>query len=293
MSQPHEQLEQGLSHQTSGRLTQALECYRLASEGAAEPEVRVEALRQQAIVHHMRSEWQAALDAAERAAAAAHAAGLPNQAAAAYVVTGIVHQARGNFAQAVEIFEQILASPASERVRGAVLQNLGSIAAQNGDFETARQRFLASHQCFKRTGDLRGEAAVLNNFGRAAVDNGNFRVAVDMLRQAVSAAKRLGNAEMMAITTMNHAEALAGLRELDQAGSLAGAALEHFVASGNSWRRVECLRLLGDIRRDRGELGEADRYYTDALAVATEIGAQAELEMLQRRRAALGGTVAS
>jgi tetratricopeptide (TPR) repeat protein len=237
----------------------------------------------------MRAEWDEALAAAGRAAAAARDAELPDQAAEALNVEAMVHQARGDFAVASELFEQILAVRTSDRVRGAALQNLGSIAAQRGDFETARQRFLASHQCFRRAGYLRGEAVVLANFGRAAVDCGNFRVAVDMLKQAVSAAKRLGNSELAAITTMNYAEALAGLRDFDQAYTLASGALEHFTATGNSWRRVECLRLLGDIRRDRGEVADAEQTYASAIADATAIGAAAELELLHKRRAALGG----
>ena len=119
---------------------------------------------------------------------------------------------------------------------------------------------------------------------------GNFRVAVDMLKQAVSAAKRLGNSELAAITTMNYAEALAGVRDHAQAFPLASAALEHFTAAGNSWRRVECLRLLGDIRRDRGEPADADEDYLSALTVATSIGALAEIDLLTRRRAALGAS---
>lgn len=289
MSQPHEHLEQGHTHQRSGRLTQALECYRLASAGAEEVELRVEALRWQAIVHHMRSEWDAALAAAGEAAESARVANLADQAAEALNITGIVHQSRGAFDLATALFEQILGANPSDRVRGAALQNLGSIAAQRGDFDTARQRFLASHQCFKRAGYLRGEAVVLANFGRAAVDCGNFRVAVDMLKQAVSAAKRLGNSELTAITTMNYAEALAGLKDYDQAYRLAGEALDHFTATGNGWRRVECLRLLGDIRRDRGEVAEAERSYAEAIAEASVIGAAAELELLHKRREALAG----
>ena len=284
----HKQLEQGIAHQTAGRLNEALACLRLAGE-AEDAELRVEALRLQAIVHHMRSEWDAALATAARAADEARAHELPDQAAEALNVQAAVHQARGDFDGAIALFDEILASRTSHRVRGLALQNLGSIAAQRGDFETARRHFLASHQLFRRAGYLHGEAVVLNNFGRAAVDTGNFRVAADMLPQALSAARRLGDAELVALTTMNYAEALAGQRELDRASALAGEALAHFTAAGNSWRRVECLRLLGDIRRDRGEPAAAAALYDDALTVATEIGALAEVALLRKRRAAAGG----
>jgi eukaryotic-like serine/threonine-protein kinase len=288
---PHarQHLEQGLSHQTGGRLTEALDCYRLASAAADDAALRADALRREAIVHHMRSEWDAALDAAARAAEVAVAAGLADQAAEALNVTALVHQARGEFAAAVTLFERILDSTANNRVRGAALQNLGSVAAQQGDFETARKHFRASHDCFRRAGYLRGEAVVLINFGAAAVDHGNFRVASDLLPQAIAAARKLGDAELGFLASKNYAEALAGLRELPRAEELARGALEHFTATGNAWRRVECLRLLGDVRRDQGDAAEAERHYAAALTLAEEIDAAAEVTRLRDRLGALRG----
>jgi tetratricopeptide (TPR) repeat protein len=293
MHDAHEQLEQGLIHQTGGRLAEALDCYRIADESAAEPEVRVEALRRQAIVHSMRAEWDAALDVAARAAEVARAASLPDQVAEAVNVTGMVHQARGEFDVAIPLLEQVLGMTTSDRVRGAALQNLGSIAAQRGDFKTARAQFQSSHECFKRAGYLRGEAVLLNNFARAAVDAGNFLVAVDLLRQAMAAAKRLGDAELTALTTMNYAEALAGRRDFEKADALVREALDHFATTRNAWRQVECMRLLGDIHRDRGESAAAGRFYDDALVVASEIGALADIELLRSRRAALAPAAGS
>jgi tetratricopeptide (TPR) repeat protein len=287
MDDAHEQLEQGVTHQTAGRLAEALDCYRIAGESAAEPELRVEALRRQAIVHYMRAEWDAALEAAGRASEVARDASLLDQVAEGVNVTAMVHQARGEFDVAVALYEQILGMTTNDRVRGAALQNLGSIAAQRGDFKTARTQFQSSHECFRRAGYLRGEAVLLNNFARAAVDAGNFMVAVDLMRQAMAAAKRLGDAELTALTTMNYAEALAGRRDFDKADELVREALDHFTASRNAWRRVECMRLLGDIHRDRGDRDAAGRYYGDALAVASEIGAQADVELLRNRQAAL------
>jgi tetratricopeptide (TPR) repeat protein len=227
MPHPRQHLEQGLSHQTGGRLTEALDCYRLASASADDAALRADALRREAIVHHMRSEWDAALAAAARAAEVAAAAGLADQAAEALNVTALVHQARGEFAAAATLFERILASTSNSRVRGAALQNLGSVAAQQGDFEIARKHFRASHDCFRRSGYLRGEAVVLINFGAAAVDHGNFRVASDLLPQAIAAARKLGDAELVFLASKNYAEALAGLRELPRAEELARAALEY------------------------------------------------------------------
>jgi tetratricopeptide (TPR) repeat protein len=293
MPDARQQLEHGLKHQTGGRLTEALDCFRLAAGAAADDAaLRADALRRQAIVHHMRAEWEAALDAAARAADVARGAGLADHGAEALNVTALVHQARGDFVRAAALYEQILAGTGNDRVRGAALQNLGSIAAQQGDFETARLQFRASHQCFHRVGYLRGEAVVLINFGAAAVDHRNFAVAADLLRQAVHAAKRLGDAELAFLASKNYAEALAGLREFATAEQLTRAALDHFTDTGNAWRRVECLRLLGDLRRDQLDAGAAEEHYRTALALAEQIGAAAEVSRLRERVVAMPGAAA-
>jgi hypothetical protein len=102
---------------------------------------------------------------------------------------------------------------------------------------------------FQRVGYHRGVAIAHNNYGRAALEHGNFKLAADLLAQAVASARRTDDSDLVALATMNHAEAIAGLGDLEPAESLASSALAHFTSTGNTWRRVECLRLLGDIAR--------------------------------------------
>jgi tetratricopeptide (TPR) repeat protein len=281
-------LDEGLRHQKSGALDRALECYCAAAAGAEDAQAVSEALRRQATVHRTRSDFVTALEVAEAAASAASMAGLVDQYAEAMNTVASVHLARGAFPEAVVLFETILGITQDQRIRGNALQNLGSISAQQGDFETARRQFMASHQCFQEVGYDWGEAFVLNNFGRAALDHGNFVMAASMLENAVGAAKRVEDRDLLALATLNHAEAIAGQHDLPRAEGLARSALEYFITTGNKWRRVECLRLLGDIAATRGESDVATRFFEEGLAMAEEIGASADVTVLRGRLSAGG-----
>lgn len=276
-------LDEGLQHQKSGALDKALECYRAAAAAAEDAQSMSEALRRQAVVHRTRSDFVTALEIAEAAASAASAALLADQYAEAMNTVASVHLARGAFPEAVVLFETILGITKDDRIRGNALQNLGSIAAQQGDFETARRHFMASHACFQEAGYEWGEAFVLNNFGRAALDRGNFAIAASMLENAVGAARRVEDRDLQALATLNHAEAIAGLHDLSRAEALVRTALDYFALSGNKWRRVECLRLLGDIAAKRDDPDTARQFFADGLALADEIGAAADVATLKAR----------
>jgi hypothetical protein len=57
--------------------------------------------------------------------------------------------------------------------------------------------------------------------------------------------------------------------------------MAYFAEAGNSWRQVECLRLLGDIAKQRGASDDAQRLYQEGLRLARDIGAAAEVAKLE------------
>jgi tetratricopeptide (TPR) repeat protein len=170
---------------------------------------------------------------------------------------------------------------------GIALQNLGSIAAQRGDFETARHHFLESHACFQRAGYTHGVAFVLNNFGRAALDHANPRIAQPMLEDALGAARRIGDHDLVAVVTYNLAEAALGLGETDGAAALLDTAQASFSAAGNRVREVECMGLRGELAERLGDVPAAVQHYERACAIATEIDAPQVKEKLSARLQAL------
>ena len=140
---------------------------------------------------------------------------------------------------------------------------------------------------FQAAGYQRGVAFAHNNYGRAALDHGNFVLAADLLQQAVSSAKKASDPDLLALATMNVAEALGGTGDFASAERMAKEALEHFTRTGNGWRRVECERLLGDLDLKMERREEAYGWWRSALETARAIGAQLEVVKLEER---LGGS---
>ena len=282
MPEPLGDIEEGLRLEKAGMLDRALAHYEAAAEGT-DPLTVATAWRRRASVLRTRCEWAGALAAARESAAVAERHGLDDAHAEALNAEAAVFQSQGDFVAAVPLLERVLRMTPEPRIRGVALQNLGGIAAEQGDLETAEHRLLESYRCFRDADYAWGQAFALNNYGRAAMDRGNLEIAERVLTQAVELARSVEDLDLSALATMNLAETMLAADEFDRAEEAASAALGYFDMAGNRWRRVECLRLLGDINRRQGDLETADRCYTQGLALARDLGVQLEIIRLEER----------
>jgi tetratricopeptide (TPR) repeat protein len=261
-------------------LDRARSCYAEAAN-SDDADIAAHALTRLADVARALTEWEQALDAAGRAQRLARQANLPERLESAIVAEANVFMCRGDFAAATAVFEELLSKATDPKLRGIALQNLGSMLAQSGQLETAERAFMESHECFRRAEYRRGEAIALNNRGRVALDRGDTTVAEQLLEEALAAAREVQDAELVALATLNLAEALARRGQRDQAKDFASSAFGQFGVSGNRWRETECLRLLGSIWESEGALEDAERCFSRALAIAEEIGAKTEVNVLR------------
>jgi tetratricopeptide (TPR) repeat protein len=273
-------LEEGRRFEGYGVLDRALERYTRAAEGSADPALVSEALTHQSRIHRCRSEWEAATAVARRAQQLASAAGLNRLVSEAVIAEANVLICLGEYQRAFSLFEQVLATTDDPRVRGIALQNIGSILAQQGRLRAAERAFAESSGCFRRAGYPLGEATALNNQGRVALDMGNAALAEEILEQARIAARAIDYAELVALATLNLAEALVVRGDLARAEESASTALGYFSASGNRWREIECHRIIGTINERLGGTEDAARCYQKALFMANELGAQQDVRIL-------------
>jgi tetratricopeptide (TPR) repeat protein len=281
---PYDELDAAVIHEREGAMDDALAHYRAAEALAgADPWLMSEVLRRQAYLHHARSEWETSLDLARRAASTAADAKLSDQQAEALIAMAWVHVARGAYDEAVPELERVATLTEDHRITGLALHNLGAIAAERGNWELARAQFMESVRRFRAADYQRGVAFAHNNYGRAALDHGNYVLAADLLQQAVFSAKMAADPDLLALATMNVAEALGGTGELERAEQMAKEALAHFTSAGNGWRRVECERLLGDLERRGDRESAAREWWSSALETARTIGAQLEVVKLEER----------
>lgn len=284
MPAPRELIEQGIRYETGGVLDRALAVYRAAASSAGrDPGARAEALRREADVLRSQCAWDESIARARESADVAREHNLDVMLAEALNAEAAVHQSRSDLDRARELYEQMLSLTDNLRVRGIALQNLGSISAMKGDFRKAEEQFVESFQCFQAGGYMRGVVFALNNYGRAALDRRADAIAHSVLDRAEALARELMDLDLLAIVRLNLAESHLRRGDIERAQDLTSAALGYFGNTQNHWRRLECLRLMGDIAVVQQRVESARRFFEAALKLAEDIGAPIEADTLRER----------
>ena len=281
MPDPRVHIEEGLRFHKLGLLDRALQEYQTSLEISRDPETTGQALVRQSHALRALCKWDAAVDTARRGIEIAREAALPHVEADALNAEAIVYQEIGRFDEAVLIFERVLALPIDEQQRGIVYQNLGSIAAQRSDLARADEYFRSSFRSFGRAGYRWGEAFALTNYAAATFLAGRFKEAEVIGGQAMRAAKKAGDLELLGIASMNTGEALAYQHDFERAEQLLIEALGYFQMETNDLRRAQCMRVLGDVKLLAGEREEARRLYGQALELAESVGSEREVSRLR------------
>lgn len=279
----NDSLAEGLRYEKAGLLDKALSHYREVRRGATDRSLVAESWTLEAYVHHARGDWEAALAAAISGQELARQLERPDLVAEALNARATVHYSRGAFLEAQQLFEEMLELSEDPRVRGLALQNLGSLHGQMGELEISEQRFAEADRHFEEAGYEWGRAHVHNNRAALALDRKDYAGAEAASRAAVQVARRSDDLDLLAIATMNLAEALTGLGRLEEAEEEASKALGQFEISKNAWRRVSCFRILGDLSARQGDAVIARRMWERGLSLAGHIGATVEAGELSER----------
>ena len=282
-SEVRQLIDEGRRYEAAGSHDRALSRYKTAAERAQDPAARSEAVRRQSDIHRIRSEWAEAISAAQEAESIAAQAGLHDLTAEAVNTQGTVYHERGEFDMANTYFSRGLELSRSPRVRGIAMQNLGIIAAHRGDLDTAATRFKDAYEACKEGGYERGMLFALMNYARAVFDQGKPDVAEQLLHEAEILGINMMDLDSSHHAALNRAEAMISRGAYDEAETLISAALGYFGNSGNPARRIDALRLLGDITHMRGSDDQARMFYEAARELAGRIEAGQELEDIQRR----------
>jgi tetratricopeptide (TPR) repeat protein len=281
-------LDGGLRYEQAGIARKAVAAYEAALGAGCTPLERAEAHIRLARVYRTESDWDAAAREARSAARLADEAGSDDLAAEAMNVEVGIHLLRGEFAAADALAVAALGRARSPRVRGILLQNRGSAAAQRSEFGTAGAFFAQSVESFQSAGYELGMAFALTNASAAAWDAGDAAAALDLAERAAVVARRLSAFDVLTVAVQNQAQALVALGRADEAEAPLGEVLGHFAATRNALRQAECLEVMGNLYAARPGYGEtAVRCLELADTLAHRVGAQALSERLSRRLAEL------
>lgn len=281
-------LEDGIRYDRSGVSARARACYAEITERAGEdPVIAAEAWWRLANLQRLHSEWDDAVASAHASAELARTHGLTDVEADACNVEGAIWTTRGEASRAQRLFERTIALTSRPLTRANALQNLGTLAAEEGRYDEAFRLFTESREAYRVADDTRGEACSLLNLGRLHAVRGAPGPARDSLESAVKHARISGDLELHAAALLNLGYALGELGEMAEAEERITTAYGQFTIADIPVQRVRCLQHLATLAMRRGEVGAAQICLEHAHKVATRAELPRELRQIDEQRAQL------
>jgi tetratricopeptide (TPR) repeat protein len=236
---------------------------------------------------------------------------------------GAVHYARGEFEQARASYALALELAVDKTQRGRIHLNLGAICNIQGDLDGARSNYAKSRAYFQQTGYVRGEIMALHNLGMLQADLELWDEADESYRRCLALLEQEGDRQHIGHLLLDRSEVACGKGQFDDAIANCDLALSIYAEIGDEagrgealrwkghalWRtsrqedaertlneairiakrlqgkllEAEALRDLGDSMLSRGAMDEGRKAFGRSFALFQDLGAQRELNELQKR----------
>ena len=247
-----------------------------ATLGAQEQDDRAYVVVANALVNSLAhvGKFDEALDLAETALARTGTSDLSDKAALLSNM-GLVNQARGQYHQALERFEEAYEDSIrcnDEPRRSIALHNRALALTSLGRPDAAMVCYEEELQIVTESGDALAQAETLNNMGDLLRQQDRYAEAIDVLRRAIALRERLGDDRGVASSLGNIAAAYQWQGELGEAKSIYEQVLVTFRRVGDREHEVTTMRNLGSIVEELGDLDGAWRVFRRALVIAAEHG---------------------
>jgi predicted ATPase len=207
-------------------------------------------------------------------------------------------RARLDFAAAKEALDEALRideENGDPRRRARRLKDLGIVAGESDDHDTAREYFRMAIGAFRTVGDRRGEAQSLNNLALSTEAAGDVRGSLTMYAEALSVLRECGDMLSVARLLNNVGSALTRIGDDDLARATMLRALARYQRLASRWDLTDSLEHLAPAVLSAGDPALAARLLGAAEALREQLGAPAAPYLEQTRaenaaavRAALG-----
>lgn len=190
---------------------------------------------------------------------------------------GILAAEQGEFDIAEEKFKAALADArlaGSARVISSALVNLGNLAFYAGDHDAARLLYVESIDHFEALGDPRGQALATENIGLMALTADDLPEAVQWLTRALELAREARDDREIAAAARSLAAATIELGEPERASALLAESLRLARELGETHGIAVCLETYAGLAVAAGEMERAATLFGASDALRTSIGAQ-------------------
>jgi len=257
-------------------MTEAMQGYMAAVDAAqrnGEWALQAEALRRVAVLHHHRSEHDAARAAVQRSFDVATRAGDDVLAAEALNVLGGFALEGDDLGGARETFLRALTlGGRSPELQARLEQNLGIVANVQGDLDSALEHYRRSLAAYRASGNEAGCALAFHNLGMISADRRQWDEADDYFQQSLTIARAIGDIRLQGLCQLNHAEVHVARQRFEQAMSGAESALAVFDQLGAQLDKADAYRVIGTVYRETGRPALADARLRSAIELAARTG---------------------
>lgn len=190
----------------------------------------------------------------------------------------------GDYTRARSAYEASLAiwrELGERHIIAMVLNNLGKLAGSQGDYERARTLLDESLAILQELGDQSQTAVVLHNLGEIAHHEGDMDEARSLHQQALSIRRNLRDASGAAYSASALAHVLHHQGDHQAAIELLHNGVTEFREIGDRLGLSLALGRIADLAREAGNHVEAGRHFAESLTLLREIGAQLSVERLE------------
>ncbi len=190
---------------------------------------------------------------------------------------GVLAYSQNDYERAVACYEEsraLYCSQGQGRSGGLalVLNSLGNVARDRGDFGCAAALFEESLELQREQGDDWGIALVLNNLGAIMEEQGEYERAVALYEESLGLRRGLGDERGIA-DLLNNLSVVARRRgDHGSAVSLLEESLILCREMGSARGAAMALTNMGEVARDRGDHGRAEDLYRESLTLLQDIG---------------------
>ncbi len=195
--------------------------------------------------------------------------------ARARVALAELHRKQGVYAEAtlqLDAARALFDAVGDEPGVAQTLHHLGSVAAQQGDYERARNLYTASLETRRHHDDLAGVASLLSNLGIIAWFQGSFAEARRLYEESLALRRELGDRWAIGNSLNNLGLVVRDLGDAAGARKL----LEECVAInrelGDRWSIANALGSLADVALTQGDHAGAREFLVENIHVNRDLG---------------------
>ncbi len=206
---------------------------------------------------------------------------------------GDVLAEQGRLKEAIGAYKESLSlDQGHQDILGIAVANrrLGTAYQSRGDHDRARDYYDEAERLLRRLDDDGGRALLCLHRGSSYEDQGRYAKALSEYARARSKYQDQRNPLKTALACRREGSAQLQLNRVADAEASANSALEQLAGIEDKPEQVECINLLGAVRRAQGRLDEAHDLHSQALAIAENLELQpARANSLRHISAVLAG----